>query len=150
MSHGGRSVFVDTNVLVYADQGISAFHYPAKGALERLERDGAELWISRQVLREYLAAVTRPSPLHPPMLAADAAVAVERFTEAFWMAEDGPDVTAHLLDLLRRVPMGGKQIHDANLVATMLAHGITRLLTFNAADFRRFGPAITLEPVGSP
>jgi predicted nucleic acid-binding protein len=37
-------------------------------------------------------------------------------------------------------------VHDANLVATMLAHGITRLLTFNAADFRRFGSLVELVP----
>lgn len=39
-------------------------------------------------------------------------------------------------------PTRGKQVHDANLVATMLVHGVTRLLTFNAADFRRFGTLI--------
>ena len=32
--------------------------------------------------------------------------------------------------------------HDANIVATMLAHGETRLLTFNEADFRRFSSVI--------
>ena len=46
--------------------------------------------------------------------------------------------------LLARVPVAGKQVHDANLAATMRAHGITRLLTFNDADFRRFGSAIEL------
>ena len=29
-------------------------------------------------------------------------------------------------------------IDDANVVATMLAYGERRLLTFNAGDFRRF------------
>jgi predicted nucleic acid-binding protein len=33
-------------------------------------------------------------------------------------------------------------VHDANIVATMLAHGETRLLTFNGADFRRFASLI--------
>jgi len=37
---------------------------------------------------------------------------------------------------------GGKQVHDATIVATMRAHGATRRLTFNAADFRRFAPLI--------
>jgi hypothetical protein len=30
------------------------------------------------------------------------------------------------------------QVHDANVVTTMLVHGERRLLTFNEADFRRF------------
>ena len=33
--------------------------------------------------------------------------------------------------------VGGRQIHDANIVATMLAYGELRLLTFNVADSRR-------------
>ena len=40
--------------------------------------------------------------------------------------------------------MGGRQIHDANIVAAMLAHGERRLLTFNTADFRRYGDRIEL------
>ena len=36
------------------------------------------------------------------------------------------------------------QIHDANIVATMLAHGERRLLTLNPADFRRYGYRIEL------
>jgi hypothetical protein len=42
------------------------------------------------------------------------------------------------------VPLGRRQVHDANIVASMLAHGETRLLTFNAADFTRFQPRIEL------
>ena len=33
---------------------------------------------------------------------------------------------------------------DANIVVTMLAHGERRLLTFNAADVRRYGDRIQL------
>jgi hypothetical protein len=39
-------------------------------------------------------------------------------------------VTETLIALCRAIPMGGKKIHDANIVATMLAHGTRRLLTF--------------------
>ncbi len=38
----------------------------------------------------------------------------------------------------------GKQIHDANIVATMLVYGERRLLTFNADDFRRYGDRLEL------
>ena len=46
------------------------------------------------------------------------------------------------MGLTRSFSFGGKQVHDANIVATMLAHGETRLLTFNTADFRRLVPLI--------
>jgi predicted nucleic acid-binding protein len=40
-------------------------------------------------------------------------------------------------------------VHDANIVATMRAHGIDRLATLNAADFKRFEDEISLEPLVS-
>jgi predicted nucleic acid-binding protein len=42
-------------------------------------------------------------------------------------------------------PIGGKQVHDANIVATMLVYGIPCLLTHNAKDFERFGDIVTVE-----
>ncbi len=40
--------------------------------------------------------------------------------------------------------MGGKQIHDANIVATMQVYNISHLFTLNIADFMRFSSFITL------
>jgi hypothetical protein len=38
-------------------------------------------------------------------------------------------------------------VHDANIVATMLAYGESRLLTANRGDFSRFEPRIEIvEP----
>jgi hypothetical protein len=64
------------------------------------------------------------------------------------VADDTVTVTAHLLDLMAEVPGSGKQVHDTNLVATMLAYGIPALLTQNVGDFQRFGDRITVESFG--
>ena len=48
------------------------------------------------------------------------------------------------MTLCRDVEVGGRQVHDANIVAPMLAHGERRLLTFNGADFRRYEQRIEL------
>ncbi|MEH2170887.1 MAG: hypothetical protein V7K41_30400 [Nostoc sp.] len=42
---------------------------------------------------------------------------------------------------------GGKQVHDANIVATMLVYGIPQLLTHNTSDFARFSGLITVLPL---
>ncbi len=65
----------------------------------------------------------------------------------FHTAEDGPAVTGHLLDLIAQYAIGGKQIHDANIVATMRAYSITRLLTHNTNDFARYAGLITVLPL---
>ena len=47
-------------------------------------------------------------------------------------------VFARLRALLDDVNCSGKQIHDANVVATALSHGVQRILTSNTQDFERF------------
>jgi hypothetical protein len=49
--------------------------------------------------------------------------------------------------LINSVSVGGKQIHDANIVATMLAHGLRRLLTHNVKDFQRDSAWIDILPL---
>jgi hypothetical protein len=44
----------------------------------------------------------------------------------------------------RRCGFAGRQVHDANAVATMVTHGERRLLTFNTGDFQHFGALIEL------
>jgi predicted nucleic acid-binding protein len=139
-------VFVDTNVLVYASRNTSVFHGRAAAVLAALRAAGDPLWISRQILREYLATVTRPHGT-APALTSDVAVAdVHLFAQLFDVVEDSPAVTAKLLELITQFPTAGRQIHDANIVATMVVHGLKRLLTFNVSDFQRFSSLIDLEP----
>ena len=140
-------MFIDTNVLVRArftgapDHGIARAWL--RGALAGTER----LRISRQILREYLAVVTRPQIWSRPLAMPDALQDVSWFVATFDLLEDGPDVTRELTTLCRGIPIGGRQIHDANIVATMAAHGEGRLVTFDQADFRRYGDHILLVDI---
>ncbi len=142
MTAPARRVFVDTNVLIYASRPIEPASRQASDALAEAEDAGDELCISRQVLREYLSSVTRPQIAAAPLPAPVAIADVRRLIEIYAVLEDGPEVTERLLGLLLLAPTGGKQVHDANIAATMLAHSVTRLLTFNGADFQRFAGLI--------
>ncbi len=55
-----KAVFLDTNVLVYASVAEAPFHHIARERIQPLKNPETEFWISRQVLREYLATLTRP------------------------------------------------------------------------------------------
>jgi predicted nucleic acid-binding protein len=72
---------------------------------------------------------------------------IEQFTTRFNVADDIPVVTGKLLDLLANYRLGGKQVHDANIVATMQAYGIPALLTHNTKDFERFADVIRIEKI---
>ncbi len=141
------AVFIDTNILVYANLSKSPWHALAKGRLQLLDERGVELWIGRQTLREYLSAMTRPNTLTEPIPIASLVNDVRYFANRFRVAEDGAPVTRKLLELLERIPVGGKQVHNANIVATMLTYGIPRLLTHNVDDFKRFAHLIEVAPL---
>ena len=132
---------VDTNVLVQSSVTASPEHARARAALARLRAQGP-VAVTRQILREFLAVTTRPQPWARAASLAEATRNIDGFLQRFGLLEDGPAVWAELMSLTRSLAFGGKQVHDANIVATMLAHGAARLLTFNEADFRRFAPLI--------
>lgn len=132
------SVFIDTNILVYANLRLSPFYSQAKQQLQSLNEQSYELWISRQVLKEYLSAMTRPSAVTGAIPIASLTEDVRYFSRRFHLAEDGSEVTDRLLLLLEQVAVGGRQIHDANIVATMQVYDIDQLLTHNTNDFARF------------
>jgi predicted nucleic acid-binding protein len=48
------------------------------------------------------------------------------------------------MELLRAHPVTGKRIHDANLVATAVAHGLPKIATLNPRDFEAFDDAVSL------
>ncbi len=141
------TLFLDTNVLVYGNVASAPLHDIALETIRAYYRAGVKLWISRQVLREYLATLSRPQAFTSPRPVTTLVERVRYFESHFLVAEDGPLVTAQLLVLMEQIPVGGKQVHDANIVATMCVHGISRLLTANTGDFARFAHLITVLPL---
>ena len=137
-------MFIDTDILVKSRILEAPDHDVARARLERAFHNQEPMRISRQVLREYLSVVTRPQTWPIAITLEDALDDVNRLMGAFEILEDGPVVTETLIELCREVSVGGRQIHDANIVATMLAYGEGRLLTFNTADFRRYEDRIEL------
>ena len=137
-------MFIDTNVLVRARFTAAPEHALARERLRTALGGTEPVRISRQVVREYLAVVTRPQTWSAPLAMPDALRDADWFLSTFDLLEDGPEVTRVLAALCRDVPVAGRRVHDANIVATMLAHAEERLLTFDLQDFRRYDGRITL------
>lgn len=142
------SVLLDTNVLLEATTPVRELHQAALAVLNEWPNRGLELYVSGQVLREYLAVATRSSEHNGLGLSVAHALAnVAAFVERCRFLVEDRDVHESLRQLLEDVECSGKQIHDANLVATCLANGVKGLVTANVADFERFGDRIELRPL---
>ena len=144
---GVSDLFIDTNVLIYATDPRSPLQHTALDALQQARDAGTALVISPQIVREFLAAATRQNVGGGGIPLDDILENIATFRAEFRIVEDSPTALDNLIALARQIPMAGRQIHDANIVATMLTHSIQRLLTHNTADFARFAHLITILPL---
>lgn len=143
--------FIDTNVLLRALHRTFPEHERVRALVDQLLHEDCELWISRQVIREYLVQVPHPNTFTLPLAMDQVIRQLAQIEALFRIADDTHDVTAHLLALLQACPTRGKQIHDANIVATMRVNAIDTLLTLSHDDFRCFEDQITiLAPDATP
>ncbi len=140
-------IFIDTNILVYANNSLSPFCAAARTKLNDVMDTYEHLWVSRQVFREFAAVVSREMLVagNPDFDKLESVI--QRFERDFLVAEDSSEVTIKWLFLLKETKSAGKQVHDANIVATMLTYGIEAVLTHNVSDFQRFSHLITIVPM---
>lgn len=132
-------VMLDTNVLLAATDEGRAEHRNALKVVNEWAAGHTDLCTSGQVLREYLSVATRPVEQNGLGLnLTDALGNVRAIRERTTLLAEDSKVAGRLLGLLADVGCRGKQVHDANLVATMLVHGIATVVTMNLEDFSRF------------
>ncbi|MCV2487894.1 PIN domain-containing protein [Geodermatophilus sp. YIM 151500] len=125
-------------LLAATDEGRDD-HEDAAASLDAWPSSGVVLYTSGQILREYLAVATRPVERNGLGMARPAAVANVRALRArlHLLAED-ERVSERLLALLDAVECTGTRVRDANVVATMLVHGVDTVVTSNIDDSTRF------------
>lgn len=141
---------LDTNVLLAATDQARQEHEQAVAAINVWPASGLVLYTSGQILREYLSVATRPVALNGlGMARLDAIANVRALRARLNLLTEDIKVSDRLLELLATVACTGKQVHDANVVATMLVHGIDTVVTMNVDDFARFGDHVHVADLRS-
>jgi predicted nucleic acid-binding protein len=140
-------LFVDTNILIRVSDADDPTHAVCVEAVRRLQTEANELCFGAQVMIEYWVVATRPRTvnglgLEPAEVEAD----LREFERSFRVLAEPPDMAARWRELANRPAVRGRQAHDTRLVALMLAHGVTTLLTLNPADFARYNDLTCLAP----
>ncbi len=131
---------LDTNILLAATDESREDHEDAIAAINVWPASGVVLYTSGQILREYLAVATRPVDHNGlGMTQPDAIANVRALRARLNLLSEDVKVSGRLLELLDTIECRGKQVHDANVVVTMLVHGIDTVVTLNVDDFARFG-----------
>jgi predicted nucleic acid-binding protein len=105
--------------------------------------------VSPQVLAEFYAVITNHRRVSAPFTSEEALTEIEKVQAlpGLTLLPVPLDVVNRWAALLRKHPVTGRQVFDAQLVATMLGNGMTRLYTFNRTDFEHFPGLEVLTPV---
>lgn len=140
-------ILVDTNVLVRVRDAADPRHLVCAQALHRLRSAANDLCVCAQVMIEFWVVATRPRDVNGLGLEpADAAANLQEFEELFVCLSEPSDMASRWRTLANQYVVRGRQAHDTRLVALMLAHGVTHLLTLNAPDFARYTEITCLAP----
>jgi predicted nucleic acid-binding protein len=141
-------VLIDTNILTRVAQKNHSHSNIAAQALERLWNQGHDVRVVPQVLYEYWSVATRPIERNGLGFSAEVASAdIDRFKVLFSVLRDERGVLEPWQQIALHYNVIGKQAHDARLIAAMLKHGLTHLLTFNGSDFQRYRGITVLDPL---
>jgi predicted nucleic acid-binding protein len=138
---------VDTNLLLRSAQAGHPQQEEALQAIAALLRRGEQVLITPQNLVEFWAVSTRPVDRNGLGLTIEAAAAeLARLQAYFPVLPETPALIAEWQQLVVTHRVIGLKVYDARLVASMLVHGVTHILTFNVEDFRRYAEITVVHP----
>ncbi|HQG37677.1 MAG TPA: hypothetical protein PLK15_00990, partial [Chitinophagales bacterium] len=97
-----KKLFLDTNILVYSSLTNSDFQHIARGKILEFATNNYEIWISRQVIREYLSVISKILFTEPDFKIDDVIISVEKFSNQFYIADEIKSTSEILLDLVKK------------------------------------------------
>lgn len=139
---------VDTGVLLRLFDTSDPEHQNIVSVFRLLRSRGDQLIATAQNIAEFWNVSTRPATARGGYgQSLDATDRRVRFLERLGtVLLPSPAEYAHWRDLLLPHFISGVSAHDARLVAAMQVAGITRFITLNASDFKRYPDIETLTP----
>jgi predicted nucleic acid-binding protein len=139
-----KRIFVDTNILIYANFSNAVLKEQARSKLLWFIQSNFEIWISRQVIREFLVYATRYNYEGKKIPIKEFLKPIFLNFEQYKISEDSIQTSENLRILIEKHDLSGKKIHDANIVATMQTYNISKLLTNNIKDFDQFNEIVEI------
>mgnify|MGYP003411689446 len=135
---------LDTNILIRTISPNDPMHIETVAAIDILNASREQVVIAPQNLIELWNVCTRPTEKNGLGFTPERTKAeVDRLKRLFIFIPDTPAIFPEWERLVTTYEVKGTKVHDTRLVAFMLVHRLSQILTFNVKDFRRFSPEIT-------
>ena len=138
---------IDTNILLRISRLEDPQYQIIKIALATLRARSVPLCYSLQNIAEFWNVCTRPAERNGYGLApAETSNLLEYIERTMTFLPDNDRVYSIWRQIVLANNVRGVQVHDARLVAVMLAHGLTQILTLNQPDFARYRDLNVIHP----
>jgi len=137
---------VDANVLVYAMDADAPQHSACRALLDAARAEPATFYVTSQILCEFYSIVTNARRVPKPRASAEVVDTIAKMLAFLRVLPVPMSAVETWLELLRRRPVTGGDVFDLQLVAVMLANGVSRIYTLNTADFEGFPDLAVLKP----
>lgn len=135
---------LDTNILLRLIKRNDPQQVLIRDAIDQLLEGSATLCYCSQNVIELWNVLTRPEKKNGFGLTISAADQQTKLIEAqFDFLPDTENIYRRWRELVVQYGASGRQVHDARLVAVMLIHNVSQVLTLNITDFERYAGKIT-------
>lgn len=140
-------ILVDSNIVLRLLHHASPQHQIAFDATEKIRLATHRLCLAPQNIYEVWSVATRPTTVNGLGFSnSQIQTEVSNMKSHYDLLEETPSVFSEWEKLVALHAILGKNVHDTRLVAAMMVHGITHLLTFNKQDFQRYSNITVLTP----
>lgn len=140
-------VLLDTNILLRSAQPNHPLWPQATQAVSRLLRQKASLFFCSQNIAEFCNGAIRPVEVNGLGFSqTEVLQEIGGIESIFPLLPDVPAIYPAWKWLVQDHRVQGVKVYDARLVAVMSVYAVESVLTFNAADFKRYSDINILQP----
>jgi len=141
------SYLPDTSIIIRLYDSNNPICGIIRNCLDKLERNGEQLFIVPQILIEFWTVATRPTDVNGlGMTINEAERELENLQKLFKVLPENERIFDEWKTLVIKHKVSGKPTHDARIAAAMIAHKIENILTLNPSDFKRFTEIKAVKP----
>ncbi|HEY0429213.1 MAG TPA: type II toxin-antitoxin system VapC family toxin [Pyrinomonadaceae bacterium] len=140
------SYLFDTNIFLRLAEKNSFERQTVLNALRKLRAKNEIVCYTPQVLAEFWNVYTRPQTARGGLGLKQTERKANLIQKYFQLLPENLNTFNEWRKLVLDYKISGVSVHDAKLAASMIAHNVQFLMTFNVKDFQRFPMVEVIHP----
>ncbi len=134
-----KKVLIDTNIWLYYLDETSEYHKKARNTISLYIKEGYDLFITCQIIREILVVMTKFNPAKEPVSIKNSVLKIREILKFVALLFETKSTQTIFEELIIKHNIRGLKIHDANIISIAMENSINKIITNNPEDFENIG-----------